>query len=121
MNKSTGRSEYDTQALSVEQARESILESLWPVSGEQRLALRQALGRVLAGDVSARIDVPPQTNSAMDGYAVRHADLSGSNALRIIGTSWAGRPCARRVEGGEAVRIMTGAVMPAGADTGSSK
>lgn len=117
MNKSSGRSEYDAQALSVEQARESILESLWPVSGEQRLPLRQALGRVLAGDVSARIDVPPQTNSAMDGYAVRHADLSGSNALRVIGTSWAGRPCAQRVEGGEAVRIMTGAVMPAGADT----
>jgi len=117
MNKSSGRSEYDTQALSVEQARESILENLQSVSGEQRLALRQALGRVLARDVSARIDVPPQINSAMDGYAVRHADLSESNTLRIIGTSWAGRPCAQRVEAGDAVRIMTGAVMPAGADT----
>jgi molybdopterin molybdotransferase len=117
MNDPSCRSEYDTQALSVEQARERILDGLRPVPGEQRLALRQALGRVLAGDVRARIDVPPQTNSAMDGYALRHEDVTAGNTLTVIGTSWAGKPCPQTVGAGEAVRIMTGAVMPEGADT----
>jgi molybdopterin molybdotransferase len=117
MNDPSCRSEYDTQALSVEQARERILDDLRPVSGEQRTSLRQALGRVLAADVHARIDVPPQKNSAMDGYAVRHEDLSATTALRVIGTSWAGKPYPQTVGAGEAVRIMTGAVMPQGADT----
>ncbi|MDH3712845.1 MAG: molybdopterin molybdotransferase MoeA [Gammaproteobacteria bacterium] len=117
MNDSSCRSEFDTEALSVEQARERILDSLHPVPGEQRLALREALGRVLAADVHARIDVPPQINSAMDGYALRHEDLAAATGLRIIGTSWAGKPCPKSVSAGEAVRIMTGAVVPEGADT----
>ena len=65
------------------------------------------------------IDVPAHDNSAMDGYAVRAADLraDGEAALRVVGTAVAGKPLARTLGPGEAVRIMTGAVMPAGADT----
>lgn len=117
MNDPSCRSEFDAQALSVEQARERILDSVRSVSGTQRLPLRQALGRVLSQDVEARINVPPQMNSAMDGYAVRHADLATADTLRVVDTSWAGKPCDRSVGAGEAVRIMTGAVMPQGADT----
>ncbi len=111
------RSEYDAEALGVEQARARVLEGVTPVTGTQQLPLRSALGRVLASDVVARINVPPQRNSAMDGFALRHADVQTAAALRVVGTSWAGRPFTQPVGPGEAVRIMTGAVMPDGTDT----
>ncbi len=106
-------------SLSVEDARQRILEAVQPLAGSLRVALRQALGRVLAEDLVSRVDVPHQTNSAMDGYALNGDDLpaSGSVSLRRIGTSWAGHPYAGRVGSGECVRIMTGASLPAGADT----
>jgi molybdopterin molybdotransferase len=75
---------------------------------------------VLATDVTAQADIPPHRNSAMDGYAARAADLrrgGGPITLRVVGESAAGRPAERIVGEGEAVRIMTGAVMPEGADT----
>jgi molybdopterin molybdotransferase len=90
-----------------------------PVAGAEKIALRSALGRILAEDIHSPIDVPAHTNSAVDGYALAGADLSpkGTTKLCAIGTSWAGRPFDGRVRASECVRIMTGAALPAGADT----
>jgi len=111
--------EYDPNSLSVEQARLRIREGVKPIAGTEQIALRQALGRVLARDVRSPIDVPAQANSAMDGYAVRAADLpaEGEIRLQVAGTAWAGRPFAPQLDPGQCVRIMTGAIIPAGADT----
>ena len=81
--------------------------------------IRAALDRVLAADVVSPLDVPGHDNSAMDGWAVRFADLAADadTTLRRVGESFAGKPHAGRVGAGEAVRIFTGAVMPEGADT----
>lgn len=103
--------------LSVEQAQTAILEALSPVQTCERLAIRDVAGRVLAQTITARFDVPPHRNSAMDGYAFRHDDLPHHDSLTIIGKSFAGRPFAGTVNAGECVRIMTGAVVPDGADT----
>ena len=113
------QSEYDPNALSVEHARRFILSQLTPISGQERVALRSALGRVLAEDVIAPCNVPAHDNSAMDGYALRHADLAaeGPTTLRVIGSALAGKPFAGKIGQGECVRIMTGAVRPAGLDT----
>jgi molybdopterin molybdotransferase len=110
---------YDPESLSVEQARKLILGLVEPVAGTERLFVRNALGRVLAEDVLATADVPGHDNSAMDGYAVRFADLAaeGDTVLRLAGASFAGRTFAGRVEAGQCVRIMTGGVIPEGADT----
>ena len=110
---------YDPNALHVDKAREAIRACLAPVAGLERVATRAALGRVLAEDVVPSIDVPAHDNSAMDGYAVRAADLraNGETRLEEVGTALAGRPYKGKVGGGECVRVMTGAVMPAGTDT----
>ena len=105
--------------LGVQAAREHLLSRTPPLEGPERLALREALDRVLGEDVISPIDVPGHTNSAMDGFALRHADLApdGITALRCIGTAMAGQPFAGEVGAGECVRIMTGAPLPRGADT----
>jgi len=107
------------RALTVEEARQRIAAGVRAASGVEKVALRSALGRILAEDIPSPIDVPAHTNSAVDGYALICADLPPGVAktLRVIGTSWAGRPFDGRVRAGECVRIMTGAVLPAGADT----
>ncbi len=109
----------DSRGLTLEQARERIIADLAPVTTVEQLALRQALGRVLARDVISTIDVPAHTNSAMDGYAVRSEDLpaEGGTTLRVIGDAFAGHPFAGEVAAGQSVRIMTGGVMPRGTDT----
>jgi len=106
------------QALPVEQARRDILQAVTPIDCPRKVALRTALGGVLAEDILSTIDVPSSDNSAMDGFAVTAVDLpdSGTTALRVIGTSLAGTPFTGPVSPGEAVRIMTGAVIPAGCD-----
>ncbi len=105
--------------LRLEDALARMLGEVVPVSGDETVLLRSGLGRVLAEDVKSAIDVPSHTNSAMDGYAVRAADLptEGSVELTVVGTAWAGRPFAGRVGPGECARIMTGAPVPDGADT----
>jgi molybdopterin molybdotransferase len=105
--------------LAVETALRRILDLTEPLHGQERVAVRAALGRVLAADVHASVDVPPYTNSAMDGYALRGADLdlAASDGLRLVGESFAGHPFPGTAKAGECVRIMTGAVMPAGCDT----
>ncbi len=109
---------YDPDALRVDKAREAIRACLAPVAESERVPVRQALGRVLAEDIVCAIDVPAHDNSAMDGYAVSSQDLSPrETVLKEIGTAFAGRKFAGRVGAGECVRVMTGAVMPEGADT----
>jgi molybdopterin molybdotransferase len=110
---------HGTPALAVEEARRRILAEVSAVRGIEKLALRSALGRVLAQDIRSPIDVPAHINSAVDGYALRAADLpaAGETELRVIGTAWAGRPFDGAVGPGECVRIMTGAPLPEGADT----
>lgn len=115
----TGADQPAGGALTLDQARARILEQLQPMASIERVHLRGALDRILAEDVISGVDVPGHTNSAMDGYAVRAADLprDGEIALKLTGTAFAGHPFAGRVGAGECVRIMTGGVMPRGTDT----
>jgi molybdopterin molybdotransferase len=110
---------YDPNALPVAQAQEFIARMVPRVTAVERLALRSALGRVLAQDIRSGINVPAQDNSAMDGYALRGADLQADapTLLRESGSAFAGPQGAASAAAGECVRIMTGAVMPAGLDT----
>ena len=112
-------SDHDPDSLSVDQARAFIRHQLTAVRTRERVALRGALGRVLACDLLAPFNVPGHDNSAMDGYAVRHADVAngGNTRLRVLGTALAGKAFAQPIGEGECVRIMTGAPPPAGADT----
>jgi molybdopterin molybdotransferase len=109
---------YDPDALHVEKARAAIRACLNPVTATERLPLREALGRVLAEDIVPTIDVPGHDNTAMDGYAVRFADLKpGVTVLQEIGAALAGKAFSGTLGTGQCVRVTTGAVMPAGADT----
>jgi len=110
---------YDPDALHVEKARAAIRACLAPIAVSEPVPLRTALGRVLAEDIVPSIDVPGHDNSAMDGYAVRSADLKSDAecVLEEIGTALAGRVYQGSVGAGQCVRVMTGAVLPAGADT----
>ncbi|TNF37062.1 MAG: molybdopterin molybdenumtransferase MoeA [Gammaproteobacteria bacterium] len=111
--------EFDPNSLSFEQALERIRHSVNAIRGRRNVSIREALGRVLAEDVCSPMNVPPFINSAMDGYALNSADLpqSGETQLTVIGKSFAGKPFDGVVRTGQAVRIMTGAVVPEGADT----
>jgi len=96
-----------------------IADRVVPIAETESVGLIAARGRVLAADVIAPLDLPPFDNSAVDGYAVRHKDLDATNetALTIAGRLFAGGAKSKPVKSGEAVRIFTGAPMPAGADT----
>ncbi len=111
--------DYDPNSMPVAKARAFIHQFLSPVTGVLRVPVRTALGRVLAEDVLSPVDVPSHRNSAMDGWALRAADLraEGATPLREIGSSFAGKPFAGSVGPGQCVRIMTGGVVPEGADT----
>ena len=115
----TATSDYDPNSMPVEKAREHIRAFLSPVTTVERLSIRATLGRVLAEDVISPVNVPQHDNSAMDGYAVRFADLKSDaeSTLKIVGASFAGKPYQGTLAAGQAVRIMTGAVIPAGADS----
>ncbi|HLF78749.1 MAG TPA: gephyrin-like molybdotransferase Glp [Dehalococcoidia bacterium] len=106
--------------ISVEEARQRILAVIDRLPAESK-PLRDALGQVLAEDVTSPLTIPPLDNTGMDGYAVRAADTDGASegsptTLRIIGEVAAGYIFAGEVAAGEAVRIMTGAPIPRGAD-----
>jgi len=108
----------DSGMQSVEQARARIMALVTPLTTRERLPVRAALGRVLAEDIISSVNVPPYANSAMDGYALRGADLAGdTTTLYVIGTALAGIPYNGIVEPSTCVRIMTGAVLPDEADT----
>jgi molybdopterin molybdotransferase len=110
---------YDPNALSAATARAAIHASLQPITTNERVAVRSALGRVLGEDIISTVNVPAHDNSAMDGWAVRSEDLArdGATMLREVGGAFAGRQFEGSVGGGECVRVMTGAVMPPGCDT----
>jgi molybdopterin molybdotransferase len=105
--------------LPIAEAERLIAERVSPVEEVETVGLNAARGRVLARDVVAPIDLPPFDNSAVDGYAVRHVDLVAGDETRlaIVDRLTAGRAASRALGKGEAVRIFTGAPMPAGADT----
>jgi molybdopterin molybdotransferase len=95
-----------------------IAERIAPVAEVERVRLGEAHGRVVAQDVIAPVSLPPFDNSAVDGYAVRHADLGdGETRLHVSGRLQAGAVADATVKSGEAIRIFTGAAMPSGADT----
>ena len=109
---------YDPNALPVETAQDFIARLVPKVTAVESVALRSSLGRVLARDIVSTIDVPAHDNSAMDGYALRGRDLASGDALLVVaGTGFAGQSFDGVVPAGHCVRIMTGAVMPAGLDT----
>lgn len=105
--------------LTFDQALSQLLVAACAVSETSSVPTLAAAGRVLAQLQRAPIDAPPLDNSAMDGYAVRHADVAngGNTRLRVLGTALAGKAFAQPIGEGECVRIMTGAPPPAGADT----
>jgi molybdopterin molybdotransferase len=115
---------YDPQALGVDAVQAFLARLVEPavVTQAERIALRDALGRILAEDIVSPVSVPPHDNSAMDGFAFDGAALEGaapgaSLNLRVVGTALAGAAWRGTLAAGDAVKIMTGAVMPAGLDT----
>jgi molybdopterin molybdotransferase len=112
--------DFDPNSMPVDVALARIKAALTPLTHIESVAVRDALGRVLAMDVKAPFDVPPHRNSGRDGYAINDADLGagdGIAALTVVGTSWAGKPFTGTVASGSTVRIMTGASMPEGTDS----
>jgi molybdopterin molybdotransferase len=110
---------FNGPLLPVAEAERLIGARVRPVSGREKVSLREALGRVLASDIVAPVNLPPFDNSAVDGYAVRGDDVDAARERRlaIIDRIAAGHAAAHAVKPGEAVRIFTGAPMPPGADT----
>lgn len=103
--------------LSVEHAIEQMLTAVTPIAQTDEVVLNQALDRVLSSDVLSGINVPGYDNAAMDGYALRVADVTPGQPLLVVGTALAGHAFTQPVPNGCCVRITTGAVMPAGLDT----
>ncbi|MBQ0720268.1 MAG: molybdopterin molybdotransferase MoeA [Gammaproteobacteria bacterium] len=104
--------------LSLDQARAHMLAAVSSTAGSETLALAELPGRILAVDVVSAINAPPADNSAMDGYAFSGRDLeSGDGRFTLAGKALAGQPFEGSVAAGQCVRIMTGAVLPAGTDT----
>ena len=116
-----GHGHRHADMLSVEDAFERVMAYFHPLEAEEK-PLLQALGQVLAEDVASPVQIPPMDNSAMDGYAVRHEAISGASEgsprlLRVTGQVATGQVPRGRVSGDGAIRIMTGAPVPEGADT----
>ncbi len=113
------RDDFDPKSLSADAALEQIKSGVSRIKGIEKIAIRETLNRILAEDIRSGINVPSATNSAMDGYAVNSGDIPpGGNAeLNVLGTAWAGKPFSGKLSAGSSVRIMTGAIMPDGADT----
>ena len=105
--------------LSIDDALARIEVNIQAVIDTERLALKYALGRVLADDVISPINLPYDRNSAMDGYAISSRDIDYDQpfTLSLAGTSWAGKPYQESLNIGQCVRIFTGAVLPDGADS----
>ena len=110
---------YNPQAMSADQVTAFLAQLVQPVTEVQQLGLFQALGRMLAADIISPISVPPHNNSAMDGYAFESSQLKPGQGLQltIVGTVLAGQTWSGRIQSGECLHIMTGAMMPPGLDT----
>lgn len=110
--------DYDPNSITVEEARTKTIEGITPITGAEKISIRECLSRVLAEDILSPIEVPGHNNSAMDGYAMAGSDLPNEvQPYRIIGTAFAGAPFTGTCTTGQVVRIMTGAVIPNGCDT----
>ena len=110
--------DYDPNSMPVEKARQFIRQFLTPLAKHESIRLCNALHRTLATDIQSPMNVPPHDYSAMDGYAVRHKDLTNApTVLKVVGSAFAGHPFSGRVGAGECVRIMTGALIPEGCDS----
>ncbi|GLX77680.1 molybdopterin molybdenumtransferase MoeA [Thalassotalea insulae] len=103
--------------LPFSQALTKMLSAITPVTDTEAVPLTQALGRVLAQDIESPVAVPPNDNSAMDGYAFALDSLTAQQSLTLVGRSMAGQPFQGQCQAGECVRIMTGAKIPEGCDT----
>jgi molybdopterin molybdotransferase len=116
---SSCQNDFDPNSLSFEQALERVKQLVTPLIGRRCVTIREAIGRVLANDVTSPLNVPPFINSAMDGYAISSENLNEPKeiSLKVIGKSFAGQPFTGKVNSGECVRIMTGAIVPDGSDT----
>lgn len=112
-------SQESRSILSIEDALDSINAAVHPVSDTEKLALKNALGRVQAESVYSPINIPHDRNAAMDGYAFASRDIADGQAftLSLAGTSWAGRPFEGALQAGQCIRIFTGAVVPDEADS----
>jgi molybdopterin molybdotransferase len=110
---------YDPQALPAASVAEFLAQLVTPITEIEEAATADLLGRVLARDVVSPISVPPHDNSAMDGFAFDGSQLAPGAALEldVVGTALAGKAWQGQVGAGQCVKIMTGAVMPAGLDT----
>jgi molybdopterin molybdotransferase len=110
---------YDAQALSAEQVGDFLAQLVEPIREAENVPIFDALDRVLAQDIVSPVSVPPHDNSAMDGYAFDGTQLAADAplALEMVGTAFAGTAWRGDVGPGQCVKIMTGAIMPAGLDT----
>ncbi|CDG21930.1 Molybdopterin molybdenumtransferase [Xenorhabdus poinarii G6] len=102
--------------ISLEQALEKLLAHAVPLTTKETICLTESAGRITATDIISPIHVPPFDNSAMDGYAIRLADLNDNQTLPVAGNALAGAPFQQEWPTGSCIRIMTGAAIPAGAD-----
>jgi len=111
----------DNSAITVEQARQTIRDFVTPLSmvEQELLPLLQAMDRVLAEDIIAKLNVPPYNNSAMDGFALSGDAIprQGVRELTVVGNSFAGHPFLAACKTGECIRIMTGGIVPDGCNT----
>ena len=110
---------YDPHALPAGQVNAFLEQLVAPVGGTETVGIADALGRVVASDVVSPVDVPPHDNSAMDGFAFDGGQLVAGAPLRlaVVGTALAGKAWQGQVGPGQALKIMTGAILPAGLDT----
>ncbi len=102
--------------MPLEEAMQKMLADIKPIKATMQLDLNEAIGFVLSEDLLSPINVPPFDNSAMDGYAVRRAELSGNQPLPLAGKSFAGQPYEGKWPQNTCIRIMTGAKIPFGCD-----
>ncbi len=110
--------DYDRESITTEEAINIILSSISPIKKTELVPIRESLNRVLAIDVKSTINVPSAKNSAMDGYAINSKNIpKKTTTLKVVGKSLAGKPCNTSIKDGQCVKIMTGAVVPDGADT----
>ena len=110
--------DFDRGSITTEEAINKILSSISPIKKTELVPIRESLNRVLAIDVKSTINVPSAKNSAMDGYAINSKNIpKKTKTLKVVGKSLAGKPCNTTIKDGQCVKIMTGAVVPDGADT----
>ena len=110
----------EPELMPVDIALQRMRQEVSSVKETKTVSLRESLGHVLSSDLVSPVQVPAYTNSAMDGYAINSADLPDGDAektLKVLGTVWAGKPVSVELKSGQALRIMTGGMLPQGADT----